>query len=63
MIRTIFDAKTGEISYEDVDVNDAEEIIEETPPEPTLTLEERITTTETKVVTLQETIDVIFGGV
>ena len=32
-----------------------------TPPEPTI--EERMTTTENKVVTIEETIDVIFGGV
>lgn len=32
-----------------------------TPPEPTI--EDRVTATETNVVTLQETIDVIFGGV
>lgn len=31
------------------------------PPEPTL--EERIVTTETKVVTIEETINVLFGGV
>lgn len=27
-----------------------------------LTLEDRVTTTETKVVTIEETIDVLFGG-
>lgn len=38
-----------------------EPTIEIPPPEPTL--EERVTATETNVVTIQEAIDVIFGGV
>ena len=37
----------------------AEELYQE--PEPTL--EERLATTETQIVTIEETIDVLFGGV
>lgn len=33
------------------------------PYEPEPTLEERVANTETKVVTIEETIDVLFGGV
>ena len=32
------------------------------PKEPEPTLEERLATTETQIVTIEETIDVLFGG-
>lgn len=37
--------------------NNGEKVVEK------VTLEERVTTTETKVVTIEETIDVLFGGI
>ena len=67
MLRINYNAETGETTMEEVE----DIMIEESPVEPDLikasiviepTIEERVTNTETKVVTIEEVIDVLVGG-
>ena len=58
MKQIIYNAQTKEVS--EIEVIE-EEILEELPQEPTL--EERVAEHGVKIVTIEETVDVLYGGV
>ncbi len=61
-MKIIYNAATKEINYVELTEDEKKQEFEQTPlPKPTL--EEKVAEHDTKIVTLNETIDVLYGGV